>query len=105
MLLASRSECKRGEWERFKKESVQPIGSIAYKLALVAAGFADATFSLSPKSEWDIAAGVLLVSEAGGVVTDKTRESFVFNQANVLVNGIIASSSHSARRVMAAITG
>jgi myo-inositol-1(or 4)-monophosphatase len=105
VLLASRSECNRGEWERFSHEMVQPVGSIAYKLALVAAGFADATFSLSPKSEWDIAAGVLLVTEAGGVVTDKARLPFAFNQANVIVNGIIASSFHAARRVMAVITG
>lgn len=103
VLLASRSECKRGEWERFAKEQVKPIGSIAYKLALVAAGFADATFSLGSKNEWDIAAGVLLVSEAGGVVTDINRQPFIFNQANVLVNGIVASSCPSARRVMAVI--
>ncbi len=103
VLLASRSECKRGEWDRFVGEQVKPVGSIAYKLALVAAGFADATFSLGPKSEWDIAAGALLVSEAGGVVTDVHRQPFVFNQSNVLVDGIIASSSPSARRVMAAI--
>ncbi len=33
-------------------------------------GEADATFALKPKWEWDIAAGALLVSEAGGLVTD-----------------------------------
>lgn len=103
VLLASRSECKRGEWQRFSDQEVKPIGSIAYKLGMVAAGYADATFSLGPKSEWDIAAGVLLVEEAGGVVTDAARHSFIFNQANVIVNGIIASSSHAMRRVMAAI--
>jgi myo-inositol-1(or 4)-monophosphatase len=103
VLLASRSEFKRGEWARFGGEAVQPVGSIAYKLALVAAGFADATFSLGPKSEWDIAAGVLLVSESGGIVTDKTRNTFLFNQQGTIVNGIIASSSQSARRVMAVI--
>lgn len=103
LLLASRSECKRGEWDRFGEEQVKPVGSIAYKLALVAAGLADATFSLGPKSEWDIAAGVLLVTEAGGVVTDVHRQPFVFNRANVLVDGIVASSCYSARRVMAAI--
>jgi len=103
VLLASRSECKRGEWERFSQEQVKPVGSIAYKLALVAAGVADATFSLGPKNEWDIAAGVLLVSEAGGIVTDIHRQPFVFNQPSVLVNGIVAASCHSVRRVMAAI--
>jgi myo-inositol-1(or 4)-monophosphatase len=103
LLLASRAEYQRGEWERFSGDEVKPVGSIAYKLALVAAGCADATFSLGPKSEWDIAAGVLLVVESGGVVMDKSRRPFVFNQSNVLVNGIIASSSHCARRLTAMI--
>jgi myo-inositol-1(or 4)-monophosphatase len=103
LLLASRTEYQRGEWGRFSDDEVKPVGSIAYKLALVAAGCADATFSLSPKSEWDIAAGVLLVAESGGVVMDKSRQPLVFNQSNVLVNGIIASSSRCARRLMATI--
>lgn len=93
LLLASRSEYKRGEWEKFiVHHEVKQVGSIAYKLGLIAAGMADATFSLGPKNEWDIAAGVLLVQEAGGVVTDRQRNSFLFNRDNVLVDGIVASS-------------
>ncbi len=92
-LLASHSECKRGEWDRFMPlHDVQQIGSIAYKLALIAAGKAHATFSLGPKSEWDIAAGVLLVQEAGGMVTDQAREPFIFNQQDIRVKGVVASS-------------
>lgn len=102
-LLASRSEYKRGEWDRFQHQHVKVVGSIAYKLALVAAGFADATFSLGPKSEWDIAAGVLLVSEAGGVAADKSGQSFVFNQPQVRVNGIVAASSHALHDILALI--
>lgn len=91
LLLASRSEEKRGEWDKFKREhEVKVVGSIAYKLALLAAGKADATFSLGPKNEWDIAAGVLLVLEAGGQVSDKQGVTFVFNQANTLVDSVIA---------------
>lgn len=105
VLLASRSECRRGEWQRFSDQEVLPVGSIAFKLALVAAGRADATFSLSPKSEWDIAAGVLLVTEAGGVVIDKSRATFVFNQPSVLVDGIIASSRAAASQVLSLIDG
>lgn len=94
LLLASRSEVKRGEWGPFQQQhQVKEVGSIAYKLALVAAGMADATFSLGPKNEWDIAAGVLLVSEAGGVVTNRQREIFTFNRKNPLVDGIIATSA------------
>lgn len=93
-LLASRSEYQRGEWKRFESpHEVKIIGSIAYKLALVAAGRADATFSLGPKHEWDIAAGVLLVQEAGGVVTDRQRRIIQFNQAQIKVDGVVASAS------------
>ena len=90
-ILASRTEMADGVWSHFMKDSeVKAVGSIAYKLALVAAGMAHSTFSLGPKSEWDIAAGVLLVQEAGGIVTDKSYRPFVFNQKNIRVNGIIA---------------
>lgn len=95
-ILASRTEMNDGAWSQFINENdVQAVGSIAYKLAMVAAGMAHSTFSLGPKSEWDIAAGVLLVQEAGGIVTDKSHNPFVFNSANIRVNGIIAASEAS----------
>jgi len=66
LALASGSERRRGEWDRFSSAGfrVQPVGSVAYKLARVAAGFADVTFTLNPKHEWDVAAGVALVQAA-----------------------------------------
>lgn len=44
------------------------IGSIAYKLGLVAGGRIDATVSVTPKNIWDIAGGIPLVLGAGGTV-------------------------------------
>src|SRR5437667_10738326 len=46
VALASRSEMKRGEWEEFRSApfKIRPMGSVAYKLALVSAGLADLTF-------------------------------------------------------------
>ncbi len=43
LVLASRSETKRGEWQAFGDGpfKIQPMGSVAYKLARVAAGLAD----------------------------------------------------------------
>jgi myo-inositol-1(or 4)-monophosphatase len=55
------------------------VNSVAYRLARVAEGRADATLSLSAKSEWDLAAGALLVEEAGGTVTDHHGEVLRFN--------------------------
>lgn len=99
-ILASRTEMANGDWDSFSKDNdIRVVGSIAYKLALVAAGKAHATFSLGPKNEWDIAAGTLLVQEAGGVVTDKHKKLIKFNQPVTLVNSIIATSLATHERI------
>lgn len=105
ILLASRSEYARGEWQQFEKTyEVKQVGSIAYKLGLIAAGKADATFSLGPKSEWDIAAGDLLVSEAGGYASNRLKKALSFNQANVLVDGIVATSKVASDKIFVLIS-
>jgi len=93
-VLASRSETARGEWEVFQgRLKVSPTGSVAYKLALVAAGKGDATFTRSPKSEWDIASGAALLAEAGGTMTDIHGTMIRFNQRRVKVAGMIADNT------------
>ena len=100
VILASRSEVEAGKFEAFKSlAEVRPIGSIAYKLALIARGDGDGTFSLDPKNEWDIAAGVLLVAECGGRATHRNGAAFTFNQPNTLVDGIVAARSGAYDRV------
>jgi myo-inositol-1(or 4)-monophosphatase len=94
-ILASRSETARGEWKAFEgRVIVKAIGSVAYKLALVAAGYADATFTLTPKNEWDIASGVALIVAAGGRVTDLHGAEICFNRSEVKVAGFVASNGH-----------
>jgi myo-inositol-1(or 4)-monophosphatase len=93
-VLASRSETARGEWQVFHGMLiVSPTGSVAYKLAMVAAGKADATFTRSPKSEWDIASGAALVAEAGGTITDIKGRALRFNQRDVKLEGLIADNT------------
>lgn len=95
VVLASRQEYKRGEWAQFegKQFSIRPTGSVAYKLALVSAGLADATWTLSPKHVWDVAAGVALVTSAGGTVACIPEERLQFNRAETLLPGLVASSN------------
>jgi myo-inositol-1(or 4)-monophosphatase len=92
VVLASRSEIKRGEWDRFSEAGFQtrPMGSVAYKLALVAAGLADATWTLVPKHEWDIAAGAALILAAGGEVYTLDGKPPRFNQPIPKVTGFVA---------------
>lgn len=94
VVLASRSEVERGEWDYVQRApfKVRSVGSIAYKLALVASGRADATWTLVPKNEWDIAGGVALVLASGGQVLRPSGKPLVFNQPNPRWEGIIAFS-------------
>ena len=94
VILASRSEIQRGEWERYSGESftIVPMGSVAYKLALVAAGRADATWTLVPKHEWDVAAGAALVAAAGGWTALPDGSKPTWNNANPLLEGLIATA-------------
>lgn len=91
-ILASRSEVKRGQWDRFDAApfGVTPMGSVACKMALVAAGLADATWTLVPKNEWDVAAGTALVRAAGGAVWRPDDAVLKFNQPKTLLPGLIA---------------
>lgn len=64
--------------------------SLAWRLALVAEGRFDAMLSLRPTWHWDIAAGALLVTEAGGTATDGLGRPLRFNTPSVQSDGIIA---------------
>ena len=94
LVLASRSEVKRGEWKQFESAEfdIRPMGSVAYKLGLVAAGRADLTFTLVPKNEWDVAAGAALVESAGGWTLKLDHSPLRCNQKNPLISGLLAGS-------------
>ena len=69
---------------------IRPMGSVAYKLALVSAGLADITFTLTPKNEWDVAAGAALVLSAGGFVSTLEKTDLTANRRDPLLSGLLA---------------
>ena len=105
-VLASRSEVKRGEWEAFKGASfqVRPMGSVAYKLALVSAGLADITFTLTPKHEWDVAAGAALVLSGGGFVQTLENSDLKCNNKKPLLSGLLAGGPFLREELVALVT-
>lgn len=105
-VLASRSEVARGEWAGFSPSAftMRPLGSVAYKMALVAAGLADATWTLVPKHEWDVAAGVALVRASGGAVWIPSGETLTFNSPHVLLPGLVATAPGIAAQVRALLS-
>lgn len=65
--------------------------SLAYRLCLVAEGRFDAMLTLRQSWEWDIAAGELILSEAGATVTDQKGEALRFNNPHPQTDGVVAS--------------
>jgi myo-inositol-1(or 4)-monophosphatase len=107
LILASRSEVKRGEWQQFQSSEykIRPMGSVAYKLGLVSAGLADLTFTLTPKHEWDVAAGAALVESAGGFVATLDNTPLRCNNRNPLLSGLMASGPFLREPLLAALDG
>lgn len=105
VVLASRSEVKRGEWKQFEGApfQVRALGSVAYKLALVSAGLADITFTLTPKHEWDVAAGAALVESAGGFVLTLENSPLLCNRRDPLISGLLAGGPHLRDELLTAI--
>jgi myo-inositol-1(or 4)-monophosphatase len=66
---------------------VRRAGSAALDLAYVAAGRLDGYWEIGLQN-WDLAAGLLLVEEAGGVVTDFAGEDNLFDKGNVVAGGL-----------------
>lgn len=81
-MLVSRKEHGQGKWTGFEGSglTISPVGSIAYRLAQVAAGYAEATCTFDPRSEWDVAAGVALIHATGGRVQTFDGSPVRFNQ-------------------------
>ena len=67
--------------------------SIAYRLATVASGQADATALFGWKNDWDVAAGAAIVAAAGGRVSDLWGAPLQLNQQRPRVPGVAAAGA------------
>ncbi|MFN0094090.1 MAG: inositol monophosphatase family protein [Dehalococcoidia bacterium] len=68
------------------------VGSVAYRLALIAAGKGDAVITGYGRSEWDVAAGAAICQAAGITVTDVLGEPLRFNQPSPSVRGLLVAA-------------
>lgn len=83
---------------RYWKSTTPPFNrsfrsSLAYRLCLAAEGRFDAMLTLRPTWEWDVAAGALIVSEAGGIATDGNGATAIFNNAHPQIAGMLAGGA------------
>ena len=92
-IVCSRTEMKKGMFEKFLDRVVPvPVGSVAYKFGMVAAGRAEATFTPQPRNEWDICGGCAIVEAAGGRTSNRHGETYMFNRKDPLHDGVAATN-------------
>lgn len=92
-ILAARPNLAAGNWTAGQApdfaRAYRP--SLAYRMALVAQGRYDGMMTLRPSWEWDIAAGDLILHEAGAVCTDRAGSALRFNNPRPQLDGVIAA--------------
>lgn len=67
--------------------------SLAYRMALVAEGRFDAMITFRPSWEWDVAAGDLILREAGATTSDRAGKPLAFNNPIPQVSGVVAAGA------------
>lgn len=91
VIMVNAWEFRTDRWSTLAETAqCRPMYSIANALALVATGRVQATLTIEPENEWDVAAGVLLIEESGGVISDADGNPFAFNQPTPMFRGVIA---------------
>ena len=91
LLGVNPRDFRNGRWSRLgARFNCRPMHSIANSLALVSAGRLHAALTIEPQNEWDLAAGVLLIQESRGIVTDALGKPFTFNHSDPRCLGVIA---------------
>jgi len=92
-FLASGSQTRPDLWQG----NAPPIerhfrSSLAYRLCLVAQGRFDGMMTLRPTWEWDVAAGDLICTEAGAVVSTQDGDKPVYNSKEAKMNGMFSAN-------------
>lgn len=98
-LLVSRSEPRRKYEELAARFTLEAMGSIAYRMACVAVGRADATVTFRRVKEWDVCGGTAILEEAGGFVIDGDGNRPVFNRVEPLMHRLIGGRAGLVRAV------
>ena len=79
--------------------TIIPLGSVAYRLALLSTGKADLTLSWHARKEWDVAAGTALCLGNGIQVTDFLGEPLKFNQPFPSIRGFLAANPEMHKKI------
>lgn len=90
-VLASKATLNSPRWDAWPAMHVENPNSIAYRLALVAAGRFDAAITMAAIHDWDLAAADLILTEAGGVISSIEGVTPQYNRESVAQPSVLAA--------------
>ena len=97
-IIGSRSHSNNSfaTWvnEKFPNAQIIQAGS-SLKFCLIADGNADIYPRFGPTSEWDIAAGHIILNEAGGKILTLSNKEIKYNQKESLLNPEFIASNNT----------
>ncbi|MRU16181.1 3'(2'),5'-bisphosphate nucleotidase CysQ [Roseovarius sp. A21] len=105
-VIAAKPNLDPGNWKAGRVPDVARAHrpSLAYRLSLVAEGRFDAMLTLRRSWEWDIAAGDLILREAGAVTSDRKGNPLCFNNAEPLLNGVVTANPALHRAILSELS-
>ena len=100
-VLAAQIQMREQNWPG----GVPPLtrhfrSSLAWRMCLVAEGSFDTMLTFRRSYEWDLAAGALILSEAGVKVTDGLGKPMAFNSPEGMQDGVLAAPPHLHDQIM-----
>lgn len=91
-ILGAQAMFDHDSWpDPWPKMRVEQRNSIAYRMCIVASGEFDACLAPSLKHDWDLAAGDVILREAGGLATDHKGNAFVYNTPTVTQAALVCA--------------
>lgn len=105
-LIASRKAFGWHGWlEEVEGANFSHVNSIAYRIVKVASCQADASLSLTEKSDWDVAAADLILAEAGGITTTTSGDLLIYNRKSVNQKNVISTTAALYPQLMEMLQG
>jgi myo-inositol-1(or 4)-monophosphatase len=101
-MLGARTQFTHAPWPVMH---VQNRNSVAYRLVLVADGSADLSVSLTAKRDWDLAAADVILHEAGGLLTDASGATLIYNRPVTLQASLVAANPKLHAAVIGLLNG
>lgn len=100
-IALSSSEFKIMEkYKNLNNLKVTKMGSIAYKIALVAKGDIDIAISFTKKNDWDLAAASVILEEAGGILSQTNGKQISYNTKELKISSVVASNKINHKKIV-----